>query len=142
MGSYNVAARARTCQRIVSNGLQSRKGRAMRNSSGYLLWALMFISMTGCVYANVTSPLAYRSPTYGDIDPNSKLGDDVTGESCSHVILGLVAWGDGGYGAAMTKARKSSNAKVIVDVTADYSSFNVLGVYQRGCTVVAGRAVQ
>lgn len=114
----------------------------MQKSSIYVLTIVLIGSLTGCIYANVSSPLAYRSPTYSDIDPNSKLIDDVSGESCSHVILGLVAWGDGGYGAAMKKARKNANAKIIVDVTADYNSFNVLGFYQRGCTVVSGRAVQ
>lgn len=96
--------------------------------------------LSGCVYANVSAPLAYRSPTPGDIA--GPLGSEVNGESCSQVVLWLVAWGDGGYAAAVADAKAKSGAALLADVQADRSLFNVLSVYQKGCTRVRGRIVR
>jgi len=93
----------------------------------------------GCIYANVNTPLSYRSPT--PLDVGGQLGQEVEGESCNHLVLWLVAWGDAGYAAAIDKAQESSGAQLIADVKADSSLFNILGVYQRNCTRVRGRAV-
>jgi hypothetical protein len=99
-------------------------------------------STAACIYADINTPLAYRSPTLSDVGPNAKIGERVFGEACNHMVLGLVAWGDGGYHAAMEQARSSVLAETLVDVTADSHGFNVLGVYQRGCTKVSGRVVR
>jgi len=101
------------------------------------LIVLCGLLLTGCLYANVREPLAYRSPTPADVGGN--LGQEVKGESCNHVILWLIAFGDGGYDAAVQEARKSANATMIADVKADTNLLNVLSVYQRQCTVVTGR---
>lgn len=109
--------------------------------SSFLAGALAALSALsgGCIYANVNTPLSYRSPTPSDV--GGQLGQEVEGESCNHVVLWLVAWGDAGYSAAIDKAQEKSGAQLIADVKADSRFFNVLGVYQRNCTRVRGRAV-
>lgn len=102
--------------------------------------AIVVGSLTSCVYANVNTPLAYRSPTPADV--NGPLGREVTGEACSQVVLGMVAWGDGGYGAAVEDAKAKGGAALLADVQSDRSIFNVLSVYQRICTKVRGHVAQ
>jgi hypothetical protein len=101
---------------------------------------LSFCLLGSCVYADVHAPLAYRSPT--PLDVQAPLGPEVTGEACSQVVLGLVAWGDGGYGAAVEDAKAKSGAALLVDVQSDRTLFNVLSVYQKVCTRVRGRSVR
>jgi hypothetical protein len=91
----------------------------------------------GCIYSNVHTPLSYRSPTPSDVP--GPLGPEVTGEACNHVVLWLVAWGDGGYSAAVQDAKRGSGARMLVDVEADTKLFNVLGVYQQSCTRVRAK---
>jgi hypothetical protein len=99
---------------------------------------LLSLALSGCVYANVREPLAYRSPTPADV--GGSLGQEVKGEACNHVILFLFAFGDGGYDAAVADARATSHAPILADVKADTSLLNVLGVYQRQCTTVSARS--
>lgn len=99
-------------------------------------------ALSACIYTNVNRPLAYRSPTLSDVHDKESVAGRFAGRACSHVILGLVAWGDGGYAKALEIARTEAAANTLVDVTADYSSFNILGVYQRGCTELTGRALR
>lgn len=99
------------------------------------------LSVVGsCVYTNVHAPLAYRSATPADV--TGPLGADADGEACSQLVLWLVAWGDGGYSAAVEDAKRKSNASLLVDVQADRRIYNVLGVYQKACTRVRGRTVR
>jgi hypothetical protein len=103
--------------------------------------AAVFTSLAAsCIYANVNAPLAYRSPTPGDVA--APLGNEVSAEACSHLVLWMVAWGDGGYSAAVAAAKAKSGANLIADVQADRKLLNVLSVYQKACTVVRGRVVQ
>ena len=68
------------------------------------------------------------------------LGPEVTGSGCNTAILWLIAWGDGGYDAAVRDAKSAVNAPFLVDVKADTTYTNVLlGVYQHQCTKVTGR---
>lgn len=116
---------------------------------------------SGCVFANVTVPLAYRSATPADVGGVSHLGPVAEGRACSHMVLGLVAWGDGGFAAAMDHAVAHAptslpNANpaadgaavaagapaLLADVQADTSALNVLGIYQRRCTVIHAKVVQ
>ena len=64
----------------------------IRSSAAALALTLVATTSSGCVYANVTSPL--------DIDMNETQLGDKTGESSSHSVLWLVAWGDSGSKAA------------------------------------------
>ncbi|MBI5549107.1 MAG: hypothetical protein HY901_34920 [Deltaproteobacteria bacterium] len=103
------------------------------------VWAL--IASSGYIYANVNTPLSYRSPTPADV-PVGQMGPEVQGTACNYAVLGLVAWGDGGYAAAVEEAKTRSGAQLLADVKADRTFFNVLGVYQRSCTQVTGKTVR
>ena len=103
--------------------------------------ALAAISATGCVYANVTTPLSYRAPTAQEAKIEAG-APDVEGIACDHAVLGLVAWGDAGYAAAVADARTRSGATQFADLRSDTTFFNVLFVYARACTRVTGKAVR
>jgi hypothetical protein len=105
-----------------------------------LLLLLVIVITNGCIYANVHTPLSYRSPTPSDVP--GPLGPPATGEACNHLVLWLVAWGDGGYSAAVDDAKRASGASMLVDVEADTKLFNVLGVYQQSCTRVRGKTLK
>jgi hypothetical protein len=95
-------------------------------------------ALTGCLYTDVRAPLSYGSATPGDAGGN--LGDEVTGSACNTAILWLVAFGDGGYEAAVREAKKASSAPFLVDVKADTTYTNVLfGLYQHQCTAITAR---
>lgn len=94
--------------------------------------------LTGCLYADVRAPLSYGSATPGDA--GGSLGKEVTGSGCNSAILWLVAWGNGGYDAAVRDAKKATDAPFLVDVKADTTYTNILfGIYQRQCTNVTAR---
>jgi hypothetical protein len=112
----------------------------MRHARSSLVAALLFLlpSASACLYTDVRAPLSYGSATPSDA--NGALGREVKGSACNYAILWLVAFGDGGYEAAVADARGSSNAPFLVDVKSDTSYNNVLfGVYQRQCTHVTAR---
>lgn len=103
----------------------------------------LLIAAPGCLYANVTTPLSYRSPTPADVGGIEHLGAEVSGRACNHSVLYLVGWGDGGYAKALDNARRQAPQAVLADVRVDTEGMNVLaGIYQRGCTVVHARVVQ
>jgi hypothetical protein len=104
------------------------------------LLALALLVSTGCIYANVTTPLAYRAPTAQEAHAESAA--DVEGIACNRSVLGLVAWGDGGYAAAVADARARSGAAQLADLRADTTFYNILFFYSRACTRVTGRAVR
>jgi TRL (tRNA-associated locus)-like protein len=94
--------------------------------------------LTGCLYTDVRAPLSYGSATPSDAGGN--LGKEVSGSACNTALLWLVAFGDGGYDAAVRNARESTNAAFLVDVRADTAYTNVLfGLYQRQCTKITAR---
>lgn len=95
---------------------------------------------TGCIYANVTTPLTYRAPTTQEA--HAETAADVEGTACNRAVLGLVAWGDGGYAAAVADARARSGATQLADLRADTTFYNILFLYSRACTHVTGRAVR
>jgi TRL-like protein family len=104
--------------------------------------ALFSLSLGGCglIYTNVHVPRAYRSATSGDV-PNGKTDKIVSGEACNQSVFFLVAWGNGGYAAAVKNAlqQEPSNA-MLYDVTADARAQSILfGLYTRLCTVVTGK---
>jgi TRL-like protein family len=95
-------------------------------------------ALVGCIYSDVHAPLAYRSPTPGDV--GGSLGPETQGTACNTAILWLVAFGDGGYDAAVKDAKTNANAVLLADVKADTAYTNILfGVYQRQCTVITAR---
>jgi uncharacterized iron-regulated membrane protein len=105
-----------------------------------MVLAVAALSAGGCVYANVTTPLSYRAPTAQEAHVENAA--DVEGTACDHAVLGLVAWGDGGYAAAVADARVRSGAAQLADVRSDTTFFNVLFIYARACTRVTAKAVR
>lgn len=103
-------------------------------------FVITMVALGGCVYANVNTPLSYRAPTPNEVKVVP--GQRVRGEACNQAILGLVAWGDGGYNAAIEDAKARSGAPMLADVQADTNLFNVLFIYSKACTRVSGLVAQ
>jgi hypothetical protein len=105
----------------------------------HIVSALAFaLVLPGCLYSDVRAPLSYGSATPSDA--NGNLGKEVKGVGCNYGIAWLVAFGDGGYDAAVKDARGSTNAAFLVDVKADTTYKNILfGIYQRQCTEITAR---
>ncbi len=55
------------------------------------------------------------------------------GEACSYNILGLFAFGD----SSVETARRMGEIKKVA--FADTNYFNILGIYQKGCTIAKGQ---
>ena len=102
--------------------------------------ALAACAVSGCIYADVKSPLAYRAPT--TMEAKASGAADVEGIACNQAVLGLVAWGDGGYSAAVADAKAKSGATELADVRADTTFFNILFLYDKACTRVTAKAVR
>jgi len=102
--------------------------------------AVMACAVSGCIYADVKTPLAYRAPTA--VEANAAGAADVEGTACNQAVLGLVAWGDSGYAAAVADAKAKSGATELADVRADTTFFNVLFVYDKACTRVTAKAIR
>ena len=114
----------------------------MRKTYALITAALMFsVMLMGCIYADVIQPLSYRSATISDA-AGLEVVKPVEGESCAHLVLWMVGWGDGGYNAAVQDALEPVGASMIYDVKADNHFLNVLYVYQRSCAKVNGIAVK
>jgi hypothetical protein len=95
---------------------------------------------SGCFYADVNTPLAYRAPTV--VEAKAAGAADVEGIACNQAVLALFAWGDGGYAAAVADAKAKSGARELADVRADTTFFNVLFIYDKACTRVTAKAVR
>jgi hypothetical protein len=104
------------------------------------LLAVMACAVSGCVYADVKTPLAYRAATA--VEAKAVGAADVEGIACNQAVLGLVAWGDGGYAAAVADAKAKSGATQLADVRADTTLFNILFLYDKVCTRVTAKAVR
>lgn len=102
--------------------------------------AVIACAASGCIYADVKTPLAYRAPTA--IEAKATGAADVEGIACNQAVLGLVAWGDASYAAAVADARARSGAAELADVRADTTFLNVLFVYDKACTRVTAKAVR
>ena len=102
--------------------------------------ASALVLSTGCLYTNVTTPLAYRAATLQEAKAEG--APEAEGLACDHAVLYLVAWGDAGYAAAVANAKASSGAHQLADVRADTTFFNVLGIYPKACTRVTGGIVK
>lgn len=104
----------------------------------YLLLAAV-VSMSGCLYADVRWPRAYRSATPSDVKAAAS-DPIVSGTSCNKSLLYLVAWGDAGYAAAVKAALKDHSEGLLYDVRSDMKvNSYLIGLYSKTCTVVTGR---
>src|SRR3977135_1605381 len=102
--------------------------------------AVVACAVSGRIYADVKTPLAYRAPTA--VEAKASGAADVEGTACNQAVLGLVAWGDGGYAAAVADAQAKSGATQVADVRADTTFVNVLFLYDKACTRVTAKAVR
>jgi hypothetical protein len=100
----------------------------------------MACAVSGCFYADVKTPLSYRTAT--TVEAKADGAADVEGTACNQAVLGLFAWGDGGYAAAVADAKTRSGARELADVRADTTFFNVLFIYDKACTRVTAKAVR
>jgi hypothetical protein len=102
--------------------------------------ALFVMASTGCasVMGGYPSGFAYDATSKPHPMDQEQLqgpgkSDDKTGEACSTGYLGIVAMGD----ASVATAKKAGG---ITDVhSVDFRTFNILGLYVQGCTVVHGK---
>jgi hypothetical protein len=102
--------------------------------------AVAACAVAGCIFADVKTPLAYRAPT--TFEAKATGAADVEGIACNQAVLLLVAWGDGGYAAAVADAKKKSGATELADIRADTTFFNVLFLYEKACTRITAKAVR
>lgn len=103
-----------------------------------LFW--MYLNGCGLLYTDVHIPRAYRSATPGDLQ-SGRTEKTVSGEACNQSLFFLVAWGNGGYAAAVKKALEDEPPdSLLYDVKADTRAKSILlGLYTRVCTVVTGK---
>ena len=110
-------------------------------SKGLLLIVAMVL-LNGCIYSDVQVPRAYRSASPVDVESKAKASDKVvTGEGCNKLVMFLVAWGNGGYAAAVNNALENEpHGSILYDVHIDVKAESYfIGVYSKVCTVVTGK---
>lgn len=99
----------------------------------------------GAIYTDITTPQTIANYTTYQITPESDFEGIayVEGIAEGEVILGLVATGNFGYGAAIEDAlSKAPGATRLVDVIVDTQVKSILGIYVKYITKVRGRAVR
>lgn len=104
----------------------------MRNSVLTIPFMALMIVTSGC--------MGEASPVVGKIYADVQYGMFATtavdaskrGESCATAILTLFAFGD----ATVTTAKARGGITQVAAV--EHSSFNVLGIYSKWCTIVKG----
>jgi hypothetical protein len=98
-------------------------------------------SACGILYTDVKVPRGYRSSTPSDVKTAS---DDptVSGRSCAHSLLWLVAWGDESYDSALKNALGPRDG-IMYDVRSDVKvNAYVLGLYTKTCTILSGKVAK
>ena len=95
----------------------------------------------GMLYTNIHSARSYRSATPAEVKA-SPTDETVSGMGCNQSVLYLVAWGDGGYAAAVKNALGGRDA-ILYDVKCDIKVNSVLlGLYTKVCTKVTGKVAK
>jgi hypothetical protein len=108
-----------------------------------LLLVLAAAALSGCgiLYTNIHSPYSYRSAVPSEVKA-APTDETLSGMGCSRSVLYLVAWGDGGYAAAVKHALAGRDA-ILYDVKCDIKVNSVLlGLYTKVCTKVTGKAAK
>ncbi len=98
-----------------------------------LLFSLALLIVSGC--ATVRAPVSgvWYTDVKSSLDVTSNAAGSKAAQSCSVSILGLIATGD----SSIEAARRSGQITTITSV--DHSSFSVLGLYAKYCTIVRGQ---
>lgn len=107
-------------------------------------FVLIFLvaSLSGCLYANTTIPLAWVSNTRLDVNDLKLEDQEIIGESTLHGILfGLISWGDAGFDAALKNAKENAGFEVkeVYDVKTDQKIFTILGIYFSRTIIVTAK---
>ena len=106
-----------------------------------LILAAAVLSGCGILYTNIHSARSYRSATPAEVKA-SPTDETVSGMGCNQSVLYLVAWGDGGYAAAVKNALGGRDA-ILYDVKCDIKVNSVLlGIYTKVCTKVTGKVAK
>jgi len=99
------------------------------------------LSSCGLLYTDVKLPRGYRSATPSDVK-SSPEDPTVSGKSCSHSLLWLVAWGDTSYNSALKDALGTRDG-ILYDVRSDVKvNAYVLGLYTKACTILTGKVAK
>ncbi len=113
--------------------------------SSALQFGCMAGGPVGAIYTNMTSPGTLAHQTSYQVTPESDYESIafVEGTAKGTTILGLVATGNFGFGAAIEDAlAKAPGATRLIDITADTHVRNILGIFAEFTTIVRGRAVR
>ena len=104
----------------------------MRRARMVLVGSIIGISLTGCAMsASPISGSIYTDSKWdGQVNPGTP-GDKI-GTACQEAVLGFTMEGDAGISAAMRDGGITKISYV------DHSSYNVLYVYAKYCTIVHG----
>jgi hypothetical protein len=108
-----------------------------------ILPILAAAALSGCgiLYTNIHGARSYRSASPAEVKA-SPTDETVSGMGCNQSLLFLVAWGDGGYAAAVKDALRGRDA-ILYDVKCDIKVNSVLlGLYTKVCTKVTGKAAK
>ncbi len=109
------------------------------NKTLFLTAVLSAGLLSGCLYTNIHAPWSYRSAAPSDVKAQGT-DERVSGEACFYSVLYLVAWGDGGYAAAVDDALDEHPDTFLYDVRSDVKATSILfGTWARRCTIVTGR---
>ena len=100
-------------------------------TNAFLLVAVSLF-LTSCASVMPQGGLLYHDIKYG-VDATPATSATKTGEACTNAVLGLVASGD----ASIEQAKKNGNITEVSTVNA--SSFSLLFVYNKYCTIVTGK---
>ena len=93
---------------------------------------MLTLLMTSCASAHL--PGLLYSSTKGNVTTTLARGAVAkTGEACTVNYVGLVSVGD----ASIEAARKNAGIKKIAYIDSSYT--NILGLYQKYCTLVRGK---
>ena len=98
-------------------------------------------SACGILYTDVKLPRGYRSATPSDVKTSPE-DPTVSGRSCAHSLLWLVAWGDESYDSALRDALKEHDG-IMYDVRSDLKvNAYALGLYTKSCTILTGKVAK
>lgn len=101
----------------------------------------VLLSSCGLLYTDVKLPRGYRSATPAEVKASPE-DPVVKGESCSHSLLWLVAWGDTSYNSALKNALGGKDG-ILYDVRSDMKVHAyVLGLYTKVCTILSGKVAK
>jgi len=109
---------------------------------------LFLLLCAGCVPPNVLGPATVFEDVVAPLDYRGELakpGEEVRGEACQMgifvpVIFASIAWGAGGYAAAIRDAQAKAPGALLTDVRADMHSISVLTIFRQQCVVVTAAA--